>query len=81
MRNKGQIQITLSLLLTAGGIVAAAVASVFGMQLHTQQETADISERAAKLETAVPRIEATFEREIGLLREDIRDIKKALNIK
>ena len=63
--------------LTAFGFYAASNVRTDNKIGTVQKETTTVSERVARLETAVPNIE----KDIGIIRDDLRDIKKALNIK
>lgn len=64
---KGQITITLLGAMTAISFIAAPIIAYFSAQSATKTEIAEISERAARLETSVP-----------LMQSDLRDIKASL---
>ena len=55
--------------ITVGTIIATSLASYFTAQMSTQAAISNVSERTAKLETSLPRIE-----------EDIRGIKQGMDI-
>ena len=66
-RCKGQIQITILGVMAAVSFVVAPIVAYFSAQAATKTEIAEVSERTAKLETALP-----------LMQQDIRDIKITL---
>ena len=65
--NKGQIQITLLGAMTAISFIAAPIIAYFSAQAATKTDIANVSERAARLEVAIP-----------LMQQDLRDIKISL---
>ena len=63
----GQIQITLLGAMTAISFIAAPIIAYFSAQAATKTDIANVSERAARLEVAIP-----------LMQQDLRDIKISL---
>lgn len=66
-----------SMAMTAFGFYTASNVRTDNKLGVAQKETTIVSERVARLETAVPNIE----KDIIIIREDLKDIKRALNIK
>jgi len=75
--NKGQIQLTLATALMGISFLVAPVVAYFSAQAATKTEIAEVSERTARLETSVQ----NTDKNITEIKEDIKDIRKALNIK
>ena len=65
--NKGQIQITILGAMAAISFIAAPIVAYFSAQAATKMDIAEVSERTARLEVAVP-----------LMQQDLRDIKITL---
>jgi hypothetical protein len=65
------------LIMTGVGFIVTPVVAYFSGQTATAKEISAVSERTAKLETIVP----TIKEDTDEIKEDIRDIKKAFNIK
>ena len=65
--NKGQIQLTLATALMGISFLVAPVVAYFSAQAATKMDIAEVSERTARLEVAVP-----------LMQQDLRDIKITL---
>jgi len=66
-RCKGQIQLTVVGVMAAVSFVVAPIVAYFSAQAATKTEIADVSERTARLEVAIP-----------LMQQDLRDIKISL---
>ena len=66
-RCKGQIQITILGAMAAISFIAAPIIAYFSAQAATKTDIANVSERAARLEVAIP-----------LMQQDLRDIKISL---
>ena len=62
--------------MVAISFVASPIIAYFSAQAATKEEIASISERAAKLETSVPRME----QDIRDIRDSLKSIEKALRI-
>ena len=73
---KGQVQLTMATGMVAISFVASPIIAYFSAQAATKEEIASISERAAKLETSVPRME----QDIRDIRDSLKSIEKALRI-
>lgn len=77
MKNKGQVSIglILSLVVTTGGVVAAA----FGMSNDVRNDlSAEVSEVRTKAAQASERT-AVLETSVPAMKEDIKDIKESLD--
>ena len=60
-------QITTGILITIGTLIASSVAVIFGIKLNAVEQVSAVSERVAKLETAMPTI-----------RDDTQEIKASI---
>ena len=65
--NKGQIQLTFVTGMAIVSFIAAPIVAYFSAQAATKTDIANVSERAARLEVAIP-----------LMQQDLRDIKISL---
>ena len=65
--NKGQFNITLLGAMAVVSFVIAPIVAYFSAQAATKTDIANVSERAARLEVAIP-----------LMQQDLRDIKISL---
>lgn len=78
--NKGQIQVSIGaigILLTGIGFVVTPVATYFYGQTATAKEISELSTRTAVLENSIRNTDTN----VTEIRDDLKDIKKALNIK
>ena len=74
--NKGQFNITIVGLMAGISFVAAPIIAYFSAQAANQEAISGVSERAAKLETSVPRME----QDIRDIKDSLKSIEKALRI-
>ena len=78
-------QISISWVIGIGVSIALAAAGTFAANDNrtddkvggVQKEVTIVSERVARLETSIPNIE----KDVIIIRDDLRDIKRYLNIK
>lgn len=73
--SKGQIQLGLASGMAIISFVAGPLIGYFSAQMATQKDISQLSERAAKLETSVPRIE----QDISDIKMSLKNIEKSLN--
>ncbi len=78
MLQKGQIAIGI-IPIAIGGImfVATPIIAFYSSQAAAEEKLAEVSERTARLETVVP----TIKEDTDEIKDDIKDIKRALNVK
>ena len=73
--HKGQIPI--SIILTIGGVVGGSIIWIYGLVSPVKADLADVSERTAILETSI----LNTDKNVGEIKDDIKDIRNALKIK
>lgn len=70
-------EISMPILLTVCSMIAGSIIWITSIGMSNQSANAEISERVAKIETLTP----VMQSDIKEIKEDLKDIKRALNVK
>lgn len=70
-------QVPLPLVFTVGTMIAGSVMWVYNMTFEVKADVSEVSERTAVLETSVK----NTDKNVQEIKDDLKDIKRALNVK
>lgn len=76
IKNTIRGQITLPVLITLGGMIAGSIIWITNISAEGKQADSEIRERVIKLETTI----VNTDMNVSEIRDDLKDIKKALRI-